>query len=170
MDVIVLLNDILKESIYSEYSIKNISIEISKIDNKINDIIDYWTKVSQWENENIQKTISIDIAWLLLCFGIRMATYSLRLSSQKLFTNGLFAISMTSSVIEKRELLVVLPLYCDVYNKKKLSFNEILKQHNKFSIILEEFINRDDKDKSLECMGYTLKVDQNNVPTYYRTW
>jgi len=102
MDVIVLLNDILKESIYSEYSIKNISIEISKIDNKINDIIDYWTKVSQWENENIQKTISIDIAWLLLCFGIRMATYSLRLSSQKLFTNGLFAIGMTSSVIEKR--------------------------------------------------------------------
>ena len=110
------------------------------------------------------------MAWLLLSFGIRMATYSLRLENQRYFTNGLLAISLTVEVLDKRELLIILPLYFDVQSKTNLSFDEILEKNNEFSFILKNFNNRDEKDKSLECMGYVLDFDENNNPIYQRTW
>ena len=61
-------------------------------------------------------------------------------------------------------------LYCDVQKKHGLSFDEILRQNNDFSSVLRDFINRNEKDKSLECMGYVLEVDENNNPIYRRTW
>ena len=110
------------------------------------------------------------MAWHLLRFGIAMATYSLRLSEQRYFTNGLLAISMTLEKMDIRDILVVLPLYCDAQKKTGLSFDEILKQSNAFAATLKSFISRDEKNRSLGCMGYILEVDENNTPTYKRTW
>ena len=90
--------------------------------------------------------------------------------SQRYFTNGLLAISMTIGVLDLRDLLVVLPLYCDVQKKNNLSFDAILKQDYKFTPILRDFINRDEIDKSLKCMGYFLEIDANGNSTYQRAW
>ena len=118
-----------------------------------------------------KKHFSSEMADYLLEFGIRMATYSLRLSSQKYFINGLFALNMAyEKIYDHRDLLVILPLYIDVQKKNNFSFYEVLKQNDEFSSELNDFINRDEKDKSLECMGYILGIDKNNNPIYKKTW
>jgi hypothetical protein len=170
MDVIKNLKAILGELEYNQYAVKDIPAQLSVVDNNINEILDYCMSISQDERNQIHESITAEMAWLLLCFGIRMATYSLRLSNQKHFTHGLLSISMAFEILDTRELLVVLPLYCDVQKKNNLSFDEILKQNNGFTSVLENFINRDEKDNSLECMGYVLEIDENNTPTYQRTW
>jgi len=170
MDIIISLTSVLEELKKSKYIVKSIPVQLLETDKKINEILDYCINTSLYEIAQIHKLITIDMAWLLLGFGIRMATYSLRLSNQKYFTNGLFAISMTLGILDIRDILVVLPLYCDAQKKNKLSFKEILKQNNEFSSILEAFINRDEKDKSLECMGYVIEIDENSNPTYQRIW
>jgi len=170
MDVIKKLESALEELKNSQYAVIDIPVQLSDMDEKMNEILDYCVGIGQGEQDQIRKSVTVEMAWLLLCFGIRMATYSLRLSSQKYFANGLFALGMTLGVLDRRELLLILPLYCDVQKKNGLSFNEILRQNNDFTPVLKDFINRDEKDKSLECMGYTLEIDENNNPTYQRTW
>ena len=140
------------------------------MDKIVNEVLNYYISISQDEQDRIHKLITVEMAWLLLCFGIRMATYSLRLSNQKYFTNGLFAIGMTLGILDRRELLLILPLYYDAQKKNGLSFDEILKQKNEFASMLEDFFKRNEKDKTLECMGYDLKVDENNNPIYLRIW
>jgi len=140
------------------------------VDKIVNEVLNYYISISQDEQDRIHKLITVEMAWLLLCFGIRMATYSLRLSNQKYFTNGLFAIGMTLGILDRRELLLILPLYYDAQKKNGLSFDEILKQKNEFASMLEDFFKRNEKDKTLECMGYDLKVDENNNPIYLRIW
>ena len=122
----------------------------------INTILDYYIDINQDERNRIRESITIEMAWLLLCFGIRMATYSLRLSDQKYFTNGLLAISMMVGILGKREILLILPLYYDAQKKNAFSFAGLIKQNSSFTSLLEEFLIRDEIDKSLECMGYVL--------------
>ena len=170
MDIINNINFILQKSQAEQYGVKNISIQLSETDEKINTIIDYCKNIKMEEKDKIRKLMTTEMAWLLLCFGIRMATYSLRLSNQDYFINGLIAISMTLGILDQRELLVVLSLYCDVQKKCKLSFDQILKRHDEFSFLLKSFNNREEKDKSIECMGYILALDENDNPTYQKTW
>ena len=170
MDVIKKLESALDDLKKIHYVVKDIPIQFSELDLKINEIIGYCIGSNQDVQDRIRKAVTVEIAWLLLCFGIRMATYSLRLSNQKYFTNGLFAIGMTLGILDRRELLLILPLYYDVHKKNNLSYNEIFKQNKSFTSVLKEYINRDEKDKSLESMGYVIEVDKNNNPTYQRTW
>jgi len=143
-----------------------IPAQLSEADKIVNETIDYYRNTQQNERDKIHKLITEKIALFLLHFGIRMATYSLRLSSQRYFTNGLLAISLTLNTLDERDLLIVLPLYCDAQNKNSLSFDEVLKQDNKFSLVLKRFIDRDEEDKSLNCMGWTLGFDDNHNLTY----
>jgi hypothetical protein len=39
-----------------------------------------------------------------------------------------------------------------------------------FSKFIEDFIKREENDKSLESMGYVLEEDESNNPVYKRTW
>jgi hypothetical protein len=169
MDVIKQLEVLLEKS-KNSYAVNAIPVQLTSLDYEINEIIDYSLSISHAEQVCIRESITVDMAWLLLCFGIRMATYALRFSSQRYFSNGLFAISMTVGVLDSREALVVLPLYCDVQKKKNLYFEEMFNLNNEFATLLKDFSNRDAKDKSLECMGYSLEIDENNTPTYQRTW
>ena len=170
MDIIAELKYVLEASKNNQNTDNSIPAQLSDIDEKINEILDYWTNVNQEERGQILKFITVDIAWFLFCFGIKMATYSLRLSNQRYFTNGLLAIGMTLGILDTRDIWVILPLFCDAQKKTGLSFDEILGQNSDFSSELKDFINRDEKDKTLECMGYILDVDENNNPTYKRTW
>jgi len=170
MDIIKKMECILEDSKNSSYIVKDIPVQLLEIDKIINEILDFCKGLSQGEQDLIYKSVTVEMAWLLICFGIRMATYSLRLSNQRYFTNGLFAISMTLGIVDRRDILLILPLYYDVQKKNGLSFNDILKQNNAFISILKDFLNRDEKDKSLECMGYVLGIDENNNPIYQRTW
>jgi len=170
MDIICKLGAIFAESKVTLYAAMDIPVQLSEIDKKVNEIIDYYACISQDEQDKIHKSVTVEMAWFLLCFGIRMATYSLRLSSQKYFTNGLLAIGATWGILDRRELLIILPLYNDAQKKKGLSFDEILKKQNEFTSVLKEFNNRDENEKTLECMGYTIELDEDNNQTYRRTW
>jgi len=169
MDIIENLKSCSEESINEQYGVKTIPVELARIDIKINEMLDYWIGLSKDDKEIISLYISEDIAWLLMCFGIRMATYSLRLSNQRYFTNGLLAIGMTLGILDIRDIWVVLPLYCDAQKKTGLSFDEILDQDIKFASTLRNFIGRDEENKTLKCMGYVIGYEYDN-PTYMRTW
>ena len=85
-----------------------------------------------------------------------MATYSLRLSEQRYFTNGLIALGLASRSIDLRDVLRLLALYWDVHKRNGLNFKEVLSQNNDFSHILNKFIEREKPDKSLKCMAFAL--------------
>lgn len=114
--------------------------------------------------------ISTDIAWLLLCFAINMATYSLRLSEQKYFSNGLIALGMVLGNLDRREIMVVMPLYYNVSKQKKLSFEKVLNLNDEFAALVKNFLSRNEEDKTLESMGYILVKDENSNLIYQRTW
>ena len=163
--------DINNEKIKSQYIQNYIPESLSKADIIFNEIIDDYLLLAKDEKDNIKNFITEEMANYLLGFGIRMATYSLRLSNKKYFINGLFALSIVVGILyDLRDLLVILPLYCDVQKKNNFSFNEILMQNDEFSLVLKEFIERDEKDKTIKCMGYILETDENNNQTYKRTW
>ena len=152
-----------------QYSLHGVPAQLSVLDNAFNKTIIEYKQLSEHDKDEVQKLITIKIADLLLGFGERFATYSLRLSSQEYFTNGLIALSVTLKVQDTRELLRVLSLYCDVQKKRNLSFSEVLEQGNEFSSFLKQFINREKKDKTIECMRYVIKYDD-DTPTYYDTF
>jgi len=170
MDIINRLNHVLEEVKKGQYGVANIPTKLTGLDMEIGEIVDYYTSSNDCVKEYVHKSITEDMSWQLMCYGIRMATFSLRCSCQKHFDNGLSAIGMTLGKLDLRELLIVLPLYCDVQKKNNLSFDKLLDKKDDLSYFLEEFINRDESNKTLECMGYVLEYDENNVPTYRRTW
>jgi len=165
------IDEINNEKMNDQIDHQRVPVQISKSGLLFLELVDDYMMLSKVDKEEVKIHLTIKMAWYLLSFGVSMATYSLRLSNQKYFTNGLFAVSMTFGLLDIRDILVILPLFCDAQKKNNLSFDEILKQKNDFSLELENFINRDEKDKSLECMGYIIKVDEsNNQAYYYRTW
>ena len=170
MNIFNELNFVLKKSKNDQYGINSIPIQLAETDKTINEILDCYISFQHDEQEQIQTYITVETAWLLLCFGIRMATYSLRQSNQKLFSNGLLALSLAYWVLDERELLVVFSLYCDAQKKNALFFDGAFKRNGKFAMELENFVNRKDVDKSIESMGYILEFDSENIPTYKKTW
>ena len=153
-----------------EYWEKGIPDSMMKMDIELNKIINKCILLSKEEKELVDKSITTDIAWLLLCFAINMATYSLRTSKQEYFYNGLTALGMVLEVLDQREILLVMPLFYDVHKRNKLSFETILNRNDEFATFLRDFLRRDDKNKSLGCMGYILTRDENNNLFYKRIW
>ena len=174
MDIIEDLNyyweESIKASIKEDYGVEIIPIQLSEVDIGVNEVMDSYRCIGKDEQDRLDEYIYEGFAWFLLRFGIRMATYSLRLSDQRYFTNGLCDIGMTQGVLDIRDILVILPLYCDAQKKTGLSFDEALSQNSKFTSTLRDFIGRDERNKTLSCMGYVCEIDENNIPTYQRTW
>jgi len=143
-----------------------IPIEMSITDIDINNVIERYLLLSKKEKSKVR--ISDDIAGLMLGFGDNMATYALRLGEQKYFTHGLIALGWASK-IDVRDVLVVLAAYWDVHKRKKLSFQTAIEQcDEKFSIVLQQFIAREEADKSLECMELELIGEGDNIQYKYR--
>lgn len=138
-----------------------IPIIMDETDIEINNILDSYLLSENNEKTNFK--VSNDIAWLLMGFGFYMATYSLRSSEQRYFSNGLTAIGIASKAIDLRECLKLLPLYWDVFRKKGLSFQPVLSQNNDFSKELQKFLERDELNKTLECMGFELAGKEENI-------
>lgn len=171
MNIIKELEATLKEAQNSgEYWEKGVPSSMMKMDIELNRIIGEYNLLSNEEKKSVCKGISTDIAWLLLCFATNMATYSLRFSEQKYFSNGLAALSIILGIIDQREIILIMPLYYDVFKRNKLSFESILNQEGEFSAFVRNFLSRNEDDKTLECMGYILTKDDNNNPIYQRTW
>ncbi len=136
-----------------------IEIEMSKTDKEINKVMD--NILSSGKIDII--TISNDVGWLLIGFGFNMATYSLRTGNQRYFNNGLAAIGIASKIVDLRECLRLLSLYWDVHKKKGLDFEFIISKNMYFSRIIKDFIDREEKNKSLECMEYFISGNGNNI-------
>lgn len=171
MNILKELEIIMKEAKESgEYCEKGVPSSMMKTDVELNRVIDDYILLSKEERKSVCKSVSIDIAWLLLCFAIKMATYSLRLSEQRYFSNGLTALGIVLGIMDQREILLIIPLYYDASKQKGLSFAKILNQNDEFSAFVRSFLSRNEDDKTLECMGYKLVLDENNNPIYQRTW
>jgi len=154
----------------NEYYKKGIPSTMSKVDVELNRIMHECKLISEEEIETLRENISIDIGWLLLSFAENMATYSLRTSKQDFFTNGLFALSLIFDTIDWREIILIMALFYDVHKRTGLSFEEIARPEDKFKVFIEEFLDREEDNKSLEAMGYILTKDEDGNPIYQRTW
>ena len=140
MSVIKKIENILEEAKASgQYWEKDVPIAMMKMDIELNKIIENYIILSKEEQKMVGNDISVEIAWLLLNFSTNMATYSLRLSEQRYFTNGLWALGMVLNILDQREVLIVMPLYYDVSKQNKWSFEKILKENNKFSNFVKNF-------------------------------
>ncbi|MCL1799490.1 MAG: hypothetical protein FWG23_07120 [Eggerthellaceae bacterium] len=170
MDIAKRLRLILRESENEQYGPEVISTQMSETDKRINEVMHYCDTMSKEERKEARSSITIDIAQLLLCFGARMATYSLRLSEEKCLTYGLSAIDMAFEVLDIRDIWVVLVLYCDVQKRSGFSLDGIFDRGGEFTHELKNFIHRKDEFKTLECMGYSLEVDENDLLIYRRAW
>ena len=153
-----------------EYWEKGVPSSMMKMDIELNRIIGEYILLSKEDKKSVCNGVSTDIAWLLLCFAINMATYSLRFSEQKYFSNGLTALSMVLGILDQREIILIMSLYYDVHKRNMLSFEKILNQSEGFATFVKNFLSRNENDKTLECMGYILTIDENNNPVYQRTW
>lgn len=142
----------------------------SDIDNDIINCIESYQTLSKEMKASFRSDVTNDIARLLLYFSERMATLSLRTKEQNIFQTGLFALDAINGRIDIREILVILSLYHDVYIKNKLTFDEIIKQEESISEMVQSFLNRKDEDKSLNAMGYIIETNKANQVTYKRTW
>jgi hypothetical protein len=54
-----------------------------------------------------------------------------------------------------------------VSKKKNLSFQFAIEQKDDFSIMLQNFLLRDENDKSLECMDFMLIGEGNDIQYKY---
>lgn len=61
-------------------------------------------------------------------------------------------------------------LYNDVHVKNKMSFEEIIKQKESITEIVQSFLKRKDEDKSIIAMGYIIETNELNQVIYKRTW
>jgi hypothetical protein len=61
-------------------------------------------------------------------------------------------------------------LFYDAHNRKNLSFADITRSEDKFKLFTEEFLSREESNKTLESMGYIFTKDENGNPIYKRTW
>ena len=171
-DITYELQQILNESKNDkEYKLPN-PIKMCKTELDMNKVIEDYLLLTNEERKKNEISQNPNIEWLLMSFCVSMATYSLRLSEQKYFTNGLTALGMvytlsvlpeTSKVFDIRDILRHLVLYWDVHKKKNLSFQPVLDQNDEFSIVLKKFIERDEVNKTLKCMGFTIIGEGDNV-------
>ena len=153
-----------------KYSMNDIPAKMSDVNIVINEMFDEYLQASEMDRETTRRLVTSEMAWTLLAFGIEMATYALRTAEQRYFTNGLLAFSLTYGILDTRELLVALVLYCDAQAKKNLSFAQILEQNDDFAVFLQEFIGRSEENKTLACMEYELVSDRHDGLTYRRIW
>ena len=153
-----------------DYRERNFPVLMSKMNVEMNKVVDSYRVLPEEEKKALHKSISNHMAWSLLAFAENMATYSLRHKEQKLFTNGLSAMGMVMGILDTREMLLIMPLYYDVSLRSNLSFSTILDQRDEFSAFVKAFLDRDEVNKSLKCMGYIFTKDDSNSPIYRRTW
>jgi hypothetical protein len=167
MSIIVKLDEILKRVVEIGYWKLPIP---SNIDTDIINCIKSYQSLPKDKQMSLRDSINMDIARLLLYFSERMATFALRTRDQDVFQLGLLALDLINGQEYLREILFVMPLFYDASKRSKLSFEKVPYQNDDFANFIEDFLSRDEEDKSLECMGYILTKDEDNNLTYQRTW
>ena len=166
-DIEKILEDAKNDGDYWE---KKVPVKMSKMNVELNEVVDSFSVLRGEDKTAVHDSISNHVAWSLLAFAENMATYSLRLNEQRFFTNGLSALGMVMGILDTREILLIMPLYYDVSIRCNLSFSAVLNQKDEFAAFVKAFLDRDEVNKTLKCMGYIFSEDDNNYPIYRRTW
>jgi hypothetical protein len=142
----------------------------SKVDEEITECIQSYSQLAIDDKLKIREEITISTARLLLYFSERMATLSLRTRKQHIFDTGLVGLSIASGKVDLREITTMLSLYYNASSRNNLSFDNVLGQKDEFSENVMSFLNRRDKSKRIEAMGYVVEVNEKKELTYKRTW
>lgn len=141
----------------------------SELDNDIREQIRNYRSAGSDERNLIKSDLSDGVVRLLLFFSERMATYALRIKSQKVFDDGLMALEIVLGKADFAEILMCFSLYNDVSQRHGLIF-KLEEGDRLFKEALSGFLSRVDEDKSIEAMGYAIVEDESKQLTYKRTW
>lgn len=111
---------------------------------------------------------------VLRVFGERMASAAVRNKDPALLKTAAIGFLLDVSYSDVRDVLIVLPLFCDAIKRLKLNAKSFCKSvraitGEQLASPLEKFLKRKEQDKSLEAMGYIASADADGF-RYVRTW
>ena len=114
--------------------------------------------------ECLQSLLSLEDTSKLLIFSKRMASLAIRENSIEMVNIGLYALSYCFKIEDTRDLLVSICLLYASISRLKYSPYDILSKMRfydlNFKKFLEDFLERDDKYKSLEAFRYSESKDK----------
>lgn len=136
----------------------------SKIDISIDEILQKLIKLKKDELLRVIEKAGDDI-WIFHLFSERKVTIAVRNKSPKEAKTALFSLAIASyGVNDFREILISLSLVCDgivrVGGVCKEVFDEI-DAIIELKPFIKSFLDREEKDKSIEAMGYEALEDTN---------
>lgn len=143
-------------AISAEYGRKNIP---SNIDNKIINILD--DCLFEYKSKS---SVRFGDARVLNLFAERMASLAVREDNIKAVKHGLIALTVCAQNEDIRDVLVVLSILHDAALKIEGTAERIFREMRSItygSEFLDDYLNRADKDKIIESMGYEESRDDN---------
>lgn len=107
---------------------------------------------------------------VLEAFAERAASLAVRTREESWIRNGVVALCATSTSSDRREAEMVLCLLHDAAKRLGLSPKEVLSKGRFLKRdLIENFLRRDESDKSLSSMGYAAGADSDGF-RYVRSW
>lgn len=107
---------------------------------------------------------------VLEAFAERAASLAVRTGDGNWIRNGVVALCATSAASDRREAEIVLCLLHDAANRLGLPLKEVLSEGLFLKRdLIENFLHRDENDKSLSSMGYVAGADSDGF-RYIRSW
>jgi hypothetical protein len=146
----------------------------NKRDDEISALIEWWMALGQEDRVREAAAISESQRQTLLAYSERMASFTVRFQNPKAILLGLVALGIDGWRFDWRENVMLLSLHYNSARKLGLSPNDLFARAAavlppEAAHALDEFLQRADKDKSLNVMGFEEGSDENGF-RYKRTW
>ena len=168
-DILATLLALLKSALESAYFQQPIP---SEIDDGVSRVLSSLSARDQTDLKLVSDGVVADEAQVLGLYAERMASLAVRENSVNRVKQGLMALIIYARTEDPRDVLLVLCLLHDASIKTsgnpKQVFNEVNAVFGE-TVLLNDFINRSDEDKTIEAMGYEeLKTKDGFL--YARNW
>jgi hypothetical protein len=144
----------------------------SETDDGISRVLSGLSAKDQTDLKLVSDGVTGDEARVLGLYAERMASLAVRENSVNRIKQGLMALSIYARTEDPRDVLLVLSLLHDASVKTsgnpKQVFNEVNAVFGE-TVLLSEFLNRSDEDKSIDAMGYEESKTTEGF-LYARNW
>lgn len=146
----------------------------SPLDGEISALIENWKNLPSKKRIAEISGIKDEQKDILLAYSERMASKSVRTGSKEDLFRGLLALGLDGWNNDWRDNLVLLALYADASSRIHISLESLFSDASKFMPLnvinaFRAFIKRNEKDKSLDAMGYEVSQDSDGF-RYRRNW
>jgi hypothetical protein len=143
-------------------------------DTQILDLVQAWVALDESARDYDARAISHRQSRVLLAFGERMASTSVREGSQKPLLPGLLAVGIGGLHEDSREAITVLPLFYDAAQRTGVDPENIFEGAaallpEPIASDIRRFPHRSATDRSLQAMWYSVGADSDGF-RYVRNW